>query len=68
MTWQPIETAPKDGSIVQLRDEKKMYKCVMKWNKRKKRWEGMSYGMMGASKTTWDESFCKIHEWAHVYA
>jgi hypothetical protein len=64
--WQPIETAPKDGSIVQLRDERRVYNCAMAWNKTRNQWEGMSFGVMGAAKTSWDESFVKIHEWRHL--
>ena len=64
--WNPINTAPKDGSIIRLRDKNGIYNCVMLWNKQKRLWEGMSYSRMGATKTTWDENFCKIHEWTHV--
>ncbi len=62
--WMPIESAPKDGSIVRLRDKDGIYNCSMAWNAKEKRWEGMAFSMMGSSKTTWDEDFCKIHEWA----
>ena len=64
--WHPIETAPKDGSIVRLRDEKRLYSCAMEWNAHDKRWEGVAYAILGPVKTTWDESFVAIHEWAHV--
>ena len=66
MKWEPYETAPKDGSIIRLRDKNKIYKCVMKYDKRLKKWTGMAYGMFGASRTYWDESFCPIHEWQHI--
>ena len=56
----------KDGSIVWLRDEKYEYNAMMSWNGGKQRWEGRSYQVFGPVKTTWDESFVAIHEWAHV--
>jgi len=66
--WNPIATAPKDGTIIRLRDEKRMYNCVMAWDKKRKLWTGMAYGMMGASRTYWDEKFCPIFEWQHIGA
>lgn len=63
MEWQPIFTAPKDGSIVRLRDSRHVYNCAMAWNKRRKRWEGMAFSTMGSTKTWWDEGFIAIHEW-----
>lgn len=65
-TWYPIETAPKDGSIVRLRDKDQLYNYVMAWNKAENRWHGLSFGILGSSKTTWDEVFAAIHEWAPV--
>ena len=67
-TGQPIKTAPKDGTIIRLRDEKHMYSCVMAWNKKRKQWKGMAYSMTGAVKTYWDESFVHVYEWRHVGA
>ncbi len=64
--WNPIETAPKDGTIVRLRDEQNLYSAVMKWNKKHKRWEGRDFGVMGTRLTTWDKSVCKIHEWSPI--
>lgn len=66
--WNPIATAPKDGSIIRLRDEKRMYNCVMAWDEKRKLWTGMAYGMFGAARTYWDEEFCPIFEWQHVGA
>ena len=64
--WNPIATAPKDGSIVLLRDADHVCDCAMYWNEKTGRWEGMAYSMMGAVKTHWDESFLPIHEWKHI--
>ena len=66
MNWEPYATAPRDGSIVRLRDEKKLYQTAMYWDEKSKRWEGMSFGVMGSSKTYWDEDFVPIHEWQHL--
>lgn len=66
MEWQPIETVPKDGSIVELRDAKNLYHCAMYWNEENNRWEGMSFGMLGTSKTYWDESSIPIAEWKEL--
>ena len=65
--WNPYKTAPKDGSLIRLRDKDKIYNCVMGWDKKRKLWIGMSYGMAGSSRTHWDEDFCPIHEWQHLY-
>jgi len=64
-TWRPIETVPRDGSIVRLRDKNRIYNCLMYWNKREKRWEGISFGLMGITRTMWDEDFCAIAEWKY---
>ena len=62
--WRPIDGVPKDGRVVMLRDESGVHRCAMRWNKHEKRWEGRSYAALGSSRTTWDEDFCRIHEWA----
>ena len=64
--WQPIKTAPKDGTIIRLRDEKRIHSSVMAWNKKRKQWEGMAYSMIGSAKTYWDESFVRVYEWRDV--
>ena len=64
--WEPIKTAPKDGSVIMLRDEKNIHLCAMAWNKKRKQWEGFAYSMIGAVKTYWDESFTPVHEWRHI--
>ena len=64
--WFPINSAPKDGSIVHLRDSKRMYNFVGAWDKKKKLWTGMAYSAFGATRTYWDEEFCPIAEWSHV--
>ncbi len=61
--WQPISTAPKDGSIIRLRDEKHLYDCAMAWDGKEKLWTGTAFGVLGSSRTYWDESFCAIFEW-----
>jgi hypothetical protein len=64
--WQPISTAPKDGSIIRLRDADKIYLCAMAWDKKEKKWCGMAFSAMGSSKTYWDEDFIKIAEWQEL--
>ena len=63
MNWQPIETAPKDGTPVILRDEKEECKAAMRWVKSHKRWEGQYIGIMGPIRIMWDESYCKPTHW-----
>ena len=64
--WSPMSCAPKDGTIVRLRDKNKLYNCVMSFDRVLNKWIGMAYSMFGASRTEWDESFCPIYEWQHV--
>lgn len=54
MNWESIETAPRDGTIIELRDEKKAHHCAMCWDKRRKLWTGMAFGPMGSTKIHWD--------------
>jgi hypothetical protein len=66
LDWNPISNAPKDGTIIYLRDEGRIYICAMYWDKKRKLWTGVQYGMVGAVRTYWDESVCKIHEWRYL--
>lgn len=42
MEWQPIETAPKDGTVIFAIDSRRDYKAVVKWTGAGE-WECITY-------------------------
>lgn len=63
--WQPIETAPLDGTIVHLRSPRhQRVSNVMFWNPSHKRWEGRALTAMGPVRICWDQSEEQPTEWA----
>ena len=63
--WKPIETAPKDGTIIWLTDKYLRSCAVMSFDKSKKLWVGRAFGILGSLKTYWDESCVPIAKWKH---
>lgn len=51
--WQPIETAPRDGTIVRVWREE-FGEFVMAWNDKRSRWEGKHWGPIRALSIWWD--------------
>lgn len=63
--FEPIETAPKDGTIVVLTCQSKpeFGEHVMAWSKSRNRWEGMHFGYIGSTPTYWDTEIEQPTHW-----
>lgn len=68
LNWQPIATAPRDGSLVHLRHPAFGTHRCFAWHKRRKRWEGEVFGTMGIIHVWWDTKAEQPTEWAAVSA
>ena len=63
--WKPIESAPKDGTIIDVTTHNHgIY--AMCWDKKLKKWTGEYYSSMGKRKIYWDESVEKITHWREI--
>jgi len=54
--WEPIETAPKDGTQIIVCSEKGNVWCNVKWEKRQRagdRWEHFTIGALLFNPTHW---------------
>ena len=65
--WQTIESAPKDGTIVELASQEHpgMLPQAMAWDG--VRWAGMVFMPLGSKETWWDESDPPTH-WRSIEA
>ena len=61
--WQPISTAPRDGTVIQVRSPAHG-RHVMEWNSTARRWEGIVFAPMGSRRVCWDENAEQPTEWA----
>lgn len=61
--WHPIATAPHDGTLIRLRSPKHPGPHVMEWNRKAKRWEGVTFAPMGSRRVCWDEDAEQPTEW-----
>jgi hypothetical protein len=58
--WQPIDTAPKDGTLVYLKSQKHPDVCeIMSWQTQY--WIGFKHTLMGSLKTYWDPADPPTH-------
>jgi len=62
--WNPIETAPRDGTLVRLRSPKHgQVNALWHWDYLNDRWVTRIPGMMGILNATWDENDQQPTEW-----
>jgi hypothetical protein len=68
MEWQPIHTAPRDGTPVKLRCARRPEFGVhfLGWNAKRRRWEGYVFAVAGRRKVWWDPAAIPPTEWQHA--
>ena len=67
-SWHPIETAPRDGTIIRLKcaAHPEYGEHAMYWDSPAQRWEGMAFAPARAVKTWWDEAAEQPTHWKHL--
>lgn len=70
MDWQAIESAPRDGTPVQLKCEThpEYGEHLMYWDARRRRWAGYAFAVMRRVDTWWDEEAAQPTHWAETKA
>lgn len=65
MKWQPIETAPRDGTVVRLKcaARPEFGEHAMKWSQFRMRWEGVIFAPMRRIYIWWDEKAEQPTHW-----
>jgi hypothetical protein len=63
--WQPIETAPRDGTPVYVKSDGNLTwgSHLLAWNSRTQRWEGKVFLPLGPIVTFWDDSLDQPTHW-----
>ena len=62
--WQPIATAPKDGTLVHLLGEKgHTANLAFSWDPVRGAWMSLIFMPMRKSRVTWDETAEAITHW-----
>jgi hypothetical protein len=62
--WQPIETAPKDGRLVRLRNAE-YYRpdLLWEWRKGRRQWETVHFTPMRKVRAKWNDAHGGPTEW-----
>lgn len=63
--WQPIETAPRDGTVVHLKCESRpdFSQQVMYWDNNRGWWAGYAFALMRRVSTYWDPEAPQPTHW-----
>ena len=61
--WQPIETAPRNGSLVKLKNDLLSSEYLFFWNPKLKAWETKVMGVMGWRRGCWNDYCGKPTHW-----
>lgn len=65
--WQPISTAPKDGTLIRLRSPKHgTVNALWEWDEVNQRWVTQIAGVMGWIRACWDEAAQQPSEWQAI--
>lgn len=61
--WQPIETAPKDGTLVNIRSEKTTGMQPFWWDAKRKQWATWVFAVTRRVEAWWDETEQPVTHW-----
>lgn len=67
--WQAMDTAPKDGHLVFLKNEHhpEWGEHLMSWSKRRNLWEGLAFPILGGPRIVfWDATAEQPTHWKHA--
>lgn len=64
--WSPIDTAPLDGTIIELvnENEPEQQPVAMFWSG--EFWEGKTFAAMGSRRTIWDSRSAQPTHWRKI--
>lgn len=65
LDWQPIATAPRNGTLIRVRHPEHGAHLVQ-WDRRRKVWKGTDFGIMGPIRWHWTKTAEQPTEWAAV--
>ncbi len=62
--WQQIETAPRDGTVVEITDGSTT--VAMGWNPKREQWEGIAFAPMRKVGVCWDKESPQPTHWKAI--
>jgi hypothetical protein len=65
MNWQPISSAPRDGTPVYVRNEEHPTwgSHLLYWDQESRRWMGVGFAIFGPIKKWWDQDLDQPTHW-----